>query len=684
MEAPKAKIIPTKRTINGVDLEDNYAWLRDKENPEVIKYLEDENKYTEAYMGDTSDFQESLFEELKGRIKETDQTYPVTRDGYLYYTRTEKGKNYPIYCRKRGNMEAEEQVYLDCNQLAEGLEYFRLGGMSLSPDQRFLAYSTDVTGYEIYTIEIKDLQSGQKLADKIENVAGDVLWTPNGDFLIYDLLDDIHRPFAVYYHKVGGENSEDKLIYQDDDNQFFVSFSKSRDKKYFYISSTSQNSNETRYARFAQNTSNSPFESELEVFMARRDKIEYNISHHEGDFYITTNENAVNFEVFKTKVESPEREKWETVIPHNINVQNLGVSSFKSHLVFLQRKGGFIHMEVRDLEKGETWPIKFPEDIYSVWTGANPEYESKVLRLHFSSPITPSITYDYDIEKRELLLRKQEEVKGYEPKNYVTFRKYATAKDGTRVPLSIAHHKDLKYDGQNPTLLYGYGSYGYSIDPGFATNMLSLLERGMIFVIAHIRGGGEMGKPWYEDGKFLHKKNTFEDFISAAEYLVSERLTNSGKLAIMGGSAGGLLMGAVVNMRPDLFKVVVARVPFVDVINTMLDPSIPLTTAEYKEWGNPNEKDFFDYMLSYSPYNNVEAKNYPSMLVTAGLNDPRVHYWEPSKWVAKLRNLKTDNNILLLKTNMGAGHGGASGRYDSLKETAFIYTFILKELGILK
>lgn len=682
LSPPIAPKKPKITEIHGRKLEDPYFWLREKENEEVINYLKAENRYTEEFMKDTEDFQKKLYEEMKGRIKETDQSVPVQIDDYFYYVRTVEGLNYAIHCRRKGSMDAPEEVIFDENKYAEGHDYFHLGALRVSPDHKLMAYSIDTNGYEKYDLFVKEIESGDVLVE-IKEVSGAVEWDNNGKALFYSILDDIHRSYAVKVHELGTPVEEDRLIYQEDDKEFFVVFGKSRSKGYMMVSSVSSDTTETWLAPLVpKGDASVGLKEDLKVFAPRRDGVEYSVVHHEDSFYIITNEDAINFKIMKCPIGDYDQSNWVEFVPHNPEIRILGVDAFKDFLAIFKRQGGFMAISIFDVSKTEFHDVDLPEQIYSLGGGGNPNYETNFYRFKFSSPVTPPITYDYDVFERKLILLKQEEVKGFDPTKFVTIRDYAIAADGTKVPISIAYRKDVKLDGSAPALLYGYGSYGYSIDPGFSSTVISFLERGMVYAIAHIRGGGEMGKPWYLDGKLKKKKNTFTDFISVAEHLIERKYTSSDRLAIMGGSAGGLLMGAVVNMRPDLFKAVVARVPFVDVVNTMLDDTIPLTTFEYKEWGNPNDPEYFDYILSYSPYDNVEAKDYPAMLVTAGLNDPRVHYWEPAKWVAKLRATKTDDNPLLLKTNMGAGHAGASGRYEYLKELAFVYTFIFKILGI--
>ncbi|RMG33494.1 MAG: S9 family peptidase [Methanobacteriota archaeon] len=683
LSPPIAPKKPKVIEIHGRKLEDPYFWLRDKDNEEVINYLKAENEYTEAFMKDTEAFQEQLYLELKGRIKETDMSVPVQIDDYFYYVRTVEGLNYAIHCRRKGSMESPEEVIFDENEYAEGHEYFRLGALKISPDHKLMAYSIDTNGYETYDLFIKDIETG-KILTEINEVAGAIEWDNNGKAIFYTILDDIHRSYALKFHELGKAVEEDQLIYEEADKEYFVVFGKSRSKGYLMVSSISSDTTETWFAPLVpKGDAGFGLQSALTVFAPRTEGVEYSITHHEDNFYIVTNEDAINFKIMKCPINNIDRSNWTEFIPHDPAVRIVGIDAFKDFLAIFKREGGFMAISIFDVGKGEFHDIELPEQIYALGSGSNPNYETKYYRFRFSSPITPPITYDYDISEQKLIVRKQEEVKGFDPSKFVTKRDYATAEDGTQIPISIAYRKDVPLDGSAPALLYGYGSYGYSIDPGFNSPILSFLERGMVYAIAHIRGGGEMGKPWYLEGKLKKKKNTFTDFIAVAEHLIKKKYTSPDRLAIMGGSAGGLLMGAVVNMRPDLFKVVVARVPFVDVVNTMLDETIPLTTFEYKEWGNPNDPEYFEYILSYSPYDNVEPKEYPAMLITAGLNDPRVHYWEPAKWTAKLRATKTDSNPLLLKTNMGAGHAGASGRYDYLKELAFVYTFIFKMLGLI-
>ncbi len=679
---PVAKQEIKKTEIHGMVLEDPYFWLRNKETDDVIQYLKEENKYAEKIMEDTKEFQEKLYLEMKGRIKETDESVPIKIDDYYYYTRTEEGKNYVIHCRKHGSLDALEEIYFDENKYAEGHEYFRLGSLRISPDHKLMAYTIDTNGYETYDLYIAEIAT-EEIRGKIPEVAGNTEWDNNSTHLFYIILDKIHRPYAIKLHRLGDDPGTDKIVFEEPDEEFLVTMTKTKDDKYFFVSSLASDTTEVRYSLLAQKGEDkSPLLHDLKPFIPRKEGIEYQLAHHEGFFYVTINENAVNFKIMRTRVEDTDPNNWEEFIPHDPNVRLFGVDTFKNFLAILKRENGFMGITIHNVHTGEAHDIEMPEPIYALGFMSNPNYDSEKIRFRFSSPVTPPITFEYDMAKKQLENLKQDEIKGFDPSQYMTVREFAVAEDGTKIPISIAFKKGIEKDGTNPTLLYGYGSYGISVDPSFSSTAISLLERGMIYAIAHIRGGGELGKPWYEDGKLKKKMNTFTDFIAVAEHLIQNRYTSPNHLAIMGGSAGGLLMGAVTNMRPDLFKCVVARVPFVDVINTMLDASIPLTTFEYKEWGNPNEKDYFDYMMSYSPYDNIKQQDYPHILVTAGLNDPRVHYWEPAKFVAKLRAMKTDHNMLLLKTNMGAGHAGASGRYDYLRELAYIYAFILKALGL--
>jgi oligopeptidase B len=614
---------------------------------------------------------------MKGRIKETDLSVPVKVDDYHYYTRTFEGKQYPMHCRKHGSLDGDEEILLDQNVLAEGQKYFRVGRLQVSPSHMLMAYSVDTDGDETYTLRVKDLSTGELLSDEIPNAYYSLEWGNDNRTLFYTTLDAAKRPDKLLRHVLGTPASEDQVIHQEDDEAYHVSLSKTRSRKYLLLSLESQITSEVRFL-----DADHPF-SEFRLIHPREHAMEYSVEHHGDDFYITTNDGAINFKLVKAPVSAPAKENWTEVLAHRPGVKLDGVDAFADHLAVYERQEGLKRLRIKRFSDDADFYVQFPEPVYTFFATGNEEFDTKKLRFMYTSLVTPRTVFDYDVVKRTIELKKQDEVLGgYDAEAYTSERIFAVAPDGTRVPISLVHRKGAQRDGRNPTLLYGYGSYGASMDPWFSSDRVSLLDRGFVFAMAHIRGGGEMGRPWYEDGKLLHKRNTFTDFIACAEHLIDEGYTSPNRLAIMGGSAGGLLMGAVTNMRPDLFKVVVAKVPFVDVVNTMLDDSIPLTVIEFEEWGDPHEKDAYDYMMTYSPYDNVDAKTYPNMLVTAGLNDPRVQYWEPAKWTARLRAEKTDDNVLLLKTNMGAGHGGASGRYDRLRETAFEYAFILDRLGV--
>jgi len=669
---PIAKIVPKVNKIHGMEGIDNYFWLRERDNPEVIQYLDAENKYTETMMKNTEELQKSLYNEMKGRIKETDVSVPVKIDDYYYYSRTEKDKQYEIHCRKKGSPNAQEEIILDENALAESHDYFSIGILEVGTDHRLLAYSTDTDGSETYTIYIKDLNTGNLLKDVIPNTYSSLEWTNDNKTFFYITLDDVMRPYKVFRHVLGTDPKDDVLIYHEEDEAFYVDVSKSKSKDYIFITTGSNTTTEVRYLSAERPT------ELLKLIQPRQHEMEYYVEHQGDNFFIVTNDNAKNFKLVKAPVSNPSKENWVDVIPNSDSVRIDCAEAFNSYLVIYERENGLKKIRIMNMAKNEMYYVDFPEPAYSYWGSDNPNYDTNILRFGYTSLVTPNSVFDYNMDTKERELKKQYEIpSGYDPSLYQSERIFAKASDGTLVPISLVYKKGIVREGQNPLLLNGYGSYGITSEPEFSISRLSLLDRGFIYAIAHIRGGEEMGRYWYEQGKLLNKKSTFTDFIACAEYLIAEKYTSSDKLAINGGSAGGLLMGAVINMRPDLFDVVVADVPFVDVINTMLDPTLPLTVTEYEEWGNPNDKKYYDYMTSYSPYDNVTAKNYPNMLVTTSLNDPRVQYWEPAKWVAKLRVLKTDKNLLLLKTNMGAGHGGASGRYDYLKEVAFKFAFIL-------
>ena len=671
---PIAKVVPKEIVFHGDTRIDPYFWLRDRKDPDTIAYLEAENQYTSAQMKDTESLQEKLYAEMLGRIKQTDVSVPLKRDDYLYYTRTEEGKQYAIQCRKHGTLEAPEQILLDGNVLAEGRKYFRVGNFSVSPNHRLLAYSVDFDGDEAYTIRVKDLVTGELLADQIANTYYSLEWANDNATFFYTLLDSALRPHKIFRHTLGV--AEDPLVYHEPDERFTVALAKTRSRAYIFIDIASPVTSEVRYLSTDQP------DAEFRVLLPRVHEIEYDVAHHGESFFIRINDSAKTFRVVEAPIRDPSKANWSEIIPGREGITVESVTAFEDYLVTEQRDHGLVQIHIRSFRTGGEHAIDFPEPAYSARVGPNAEYDSRLLRFNYTSLVTPASVFDYDMETRERRLMKQQDVLGgYDPALYQSERIYATAPDGVQVPVSLVYKKGFPRDGSAPMLLYGYGSYGISIDAAFASDRLSLLDRGFAYAIAHIRGGGDMGKPWHEDGRMLTKKNTFTDFIACAERLAAEKYTSADRLAIMGGSAGGLLMGAVINMRPKLFGAVVAMVPFVDSLNTALDASLPLTVGEYEEFGNPNIKEFYDYMKSYAPYENVAAQAYPAILITAGLNDPRVSYWEAAKWAAKLRARKTDDHPLLLKTNLGSGHFGPSGRYEHLRETALHYAFILHVLG---
>lgn len=659
---------------------DNYYWLRERKNPEVIKYLNDENEYAAKEMTHTREFEERLFEEIKGRFKQTDMSVPYKRDGYYYYTRFEQGKEYPIYARKRGSLEQPEEIMLDANALADGHEFFSIGGSAVSSGQDIFAYAVDTQGRRIHTAYLKSLSTGEMLADMLPNVTENLVWANDNKTLFYAKQDETTlRQFQIYRHVVGTDPAEDQLVFQEEDETYVAYIFKTKSKKFLMIVSAHTNSQEYRYCDAAQ-----PF-GEFKIFLPREREHEYHIDHFHDRFIIRTNDQAKNFRLMWTPMDKPAREHWREMIAHRSDVYLSDFELFRDRLVLEERARGLTQIRVIPWSGDAGHYLEFDEPAYRANLNVNLEFDTTTLRFEYASMKTPLSIYDYDMTVRQKTLLKREEVLGgFDPDNYVTERLHARAGDGTDIPISLLYRKGTAKNGTNPLLLYGYGSYGVSIDAAFSSPRLTLVDRGFIYAIAHIRGGQEMGRQWYEDGKLLKKKNTFTDFIDVAEFLIGQNFTAPEKLFAMGRSAGGLLMGAISNMRSDLFKGIVAEVPFVDVVTTMLDSSIPLTTGEYDEWGDPNEKQFYDYMLSYSPYDNVERKAYTAMLITGGLHDSQVQYWEPAKWAAKLRELKTDSNRILLKTNMDAGHGGASGRFRRHRETAFSYVFLLDLAGIAK
>jgi len=675
---PVAEKIAHVETRRGQEVVDPYHWMRDDErkDPKVIAHLEAENAYADAVMKPTERLQQQLYDEMVGRIQETDVTVPVRKGDYYYYTRTVEGLQYRIHCRKRGSLAADEEVLLDENALADGREYMRVGAFEISPDHNLLAYSTNYDGSEDYTLRFKDLRTREMLADEVGGTYYSVEWGNDNRTIFYNTIDDAHRPYRLHRHVLGTESASDELVYEEQDDSYFLSVFKTKDEQFVVIHLESQVTSEERVLD-ADRPSGS-----FRMIEPRRHRVEYSVAHWNGSFFIVTNDDAVNFKVVQAPMSDPSRKNWKTVILHRDEIKIDGVEVFKDHMAVELRKNGLRGIRVIELPSWNEHAIEFPEPVYVVWATGNVEFDSKTLRFSYQSMTTPDSVYDYDMVTRARELKKRQEVLGgYDSEQYTSERVFVPTADGKRVPISMVYRKGMKRDGKNPCLLYGYGSYGSTVEPRFSSARVGLLDRGYVYAIANIRGGGALGRPWYEDGKFLHKRNTFTDFIAAAEHLIAEKYTSSDRLAIHGGSAGGLLIGAVVNMRPELFHVALAEVPFVDVMNTMLDPTIPLTVIEWEEWGDPNDPEYYEYMRSYSPYDNVAAQDYPNLFVTGGLNDPRVGYWEPAKWVAWLRTVKTDDNALLLRTNMGAGHGGASGRYDALEELAEQYAFVITQIG---
>jgi oligopeptidase B len=671
---PVAKKVPKAIITHGDKRVDDYFWLREKTNSEVIAYLKAENAYTEAVTQPLQPFREKLYSEMLSHLKETDSSAPVRRGEFFYYTRTEKGKNYPIYCRKHSSLEAPEEIILDQNVLAEGHQFFSLGAFEPSDDNHLLAFTTDNTGYRQYTLHVKDLRTGQLLPDQFERV-DEVVWATDNRTLFFVTENAVTKRQDEFHRHVLGTPTAERLYFEPDE-LFDISAGRSRDRAFVFVTAESKLSTDVRF--LPANAPNTP----LRLVHPREADHKYYVTHRGGQFYIRTNDKAKNYRVVTAPVEHPGKDAWKEFIPHNPVVKIDDIDLFANHAVVSERENGLEHIRIINLQNQESHAISVPEPAYSLAVDSNPEFETAMLRFRYQSLVTPSSFYDYDMSSRQRTLVKQTTVPGYEPAHYVSERIFTTASDGTRIPCSVVYKKGMQKNGRNPLFLYAYGSYGHSMPVTFSYSRLTLLDRGVIYVIAHIRGGGEMGEVWRDQGRMMLKRNTFTDFIACAEHLIREKYTSADRLAIQGGSAGGLLMGAVINMRPDLFHVVIAQVPFVDVLNTMLDASLPLTTSEYIEWGNPNEKAAYDYMKTYSPYDNVCRQNYPALLVRISVNDSQVPYWEGAKFVAKLRTLKTDQHVLLLKTNMGAGHGGASGRYDALHDLAFDYAFVLGTLGI--
>jgi oligopeptidase B len=666
----------TKTTnIHGTTLVDDYFWLREKTNPAVLAHLQAEDAYTQTVMKPTEALQEKLYNEMLSHIKQTDTNVPYRSGNYFYYTRTEEGKQYPIYCRKKGSVEAPEEVVLDQNELAKGQKFMSVGTFSPSDDGNLLAYSTDNTGYRQYVLQVKDLRTGQLFPERIERVTS-FAWANDNKTFFYVTEDAVTKRSDKFFRHVLGTDKMD-LVFDEKDELFDIGTYRSRDKAVIFLQAFSKTSNESRYLR-----ADDP-NGTLKVIIPRTPEHEYDVDYRNGLFYIRTNKGAKNFRIVTAPVNDPSEKNWKEFVAHKPEVKIDGISMFADHAVLSEWEGGLQQLEVINFKTNKRNRITFPEPVYAAELGDNREYNTSVVRYNYESLVTPESVFDYDMNTGKSTLLKQTDVPGgFDRNNYQSERVFATASDGTKIPMSMVYRKGVKMDGSAPLLLYGYGSYGYSIPPTFSSRRLSLLDRGVIFVIGHIRGGGELGEEWRQAGRMMNKMNTFTDFIACAEALIKNKYTSKDRLVIQGGSAGGLLMGAVSNLRPDLFKAVVSQVPFVDVLNTMLDASLPLTTSEYIEWGNPNEKAAFDYMKTYSPYDNIAKKDYPAMLVKVSLNDSQVPYWEGTKLVAKLRTMKTDHNPLLLKVNFGAGHGGASGRYDSLRETAFDYAFMLWQMGV--
>jgi len=686
---PQAEKVAKELTANGNTRVDNYYWMRltdeqknaaqkDEQTTKVISYLNAENDYLTAKMKHTEALQEKIYQEIVGRIKQTDESVPYKDNGYWYYTRYEEGQEYPIYCRKKGNMGAKEEVMLNVNELAKGHNYYAIAGLRVSEDNNLLAYAEDSVSRRRYTVYVKDLRTGKLVEDPIPNTEGYVTWANDNKTYFYTKKDSVTlRSRWIIRHKLATDQKNDAIVFEEKDETFYTGITKTKSNKYLIIWSGSTLTND--YQILNANTPDGQFKS----FSPREKGVEYTIDHYNDKFYVRTNLDAQNFRLMETPETKTAKENWKEKIAHRKDTLLEEMEIFKDYLVLTERANANTHMRVIDQKTGKKHYLDFGEPAYTTYPSINMDFDSEWLRYGYTSLTTPNSTYDYNMRTKEKkLLKQQEVVGGYKPEEYQTERVWAKAKDGTMIPMSVVYKKGIKKDGTNPTLIYGYGSYGYSMDPTFSITRLSLLDRGFVYAIAHIRGGQEMGRQWYEDGKMFKKKNTFTDFIDCSEYLIQEGYTKPEKLYAMGGSAGGLLMGAVVNMRPELYHGVIAEVPFVDVVTTMLDESIPLTTGEFDEWGNPKVTESYMYMAEYSPYDQVKAQNYPNMLVTTGLHDSQVQYWEPAKWVAKLREMKTDNNTLLLRTNMETGHGGTTGRFKVYRETAQEYAFIIDLAGI--
>lgn len=675
IKPPIAKIIPHELHKHGHVRIDNYYWLNDRENPEVIDYLNKENEYYQKSTEHTNPFQKELFEEMKARIKEDDESVPYFYNGYFYITRFEIGKDYPIYSRKKGSLETPEEILFDCNEMAKDFSYFNLNGISISEDNKWVSFGVDTVSRRQYTIQIKNLETNEILPIKIENTTGGATWANDNKTIFYSRKDEVTlRPDRIFKHKLGSDPSEDEVVYFEKDDTFNVSIYKSKSKKYLIIASESTLTSE--YQILLASTPDEKFK----VFQKRTRELEYSISHYEDSFYIVTNKDkATNFKLMKTLENKTSKEHWVDLIPHREDVLFVGIDIFKDYLVVSERSNGLNKIKIIPWDGSQAYYLPFDIETYTAETTTNIDFDTEILRYVYQSMATPSSMIDFNMRTKEKVVLKEQQVLGgtFDKNNYVEERIWATASDRTKVPISMVYRKGIKLNGKNPFLLYAYGSYGMNIDPYFSTTRLSLLDRGFIYAIAHVRGGEDLGRQWYEDGKLLKKKNTFTDFIDCSKHVIVQNYTSAEHLYAEGGSAGGLLMGAIANMSPEIYNGIIAQVPFVDVVTTMLDETIPLTTGEYDEWGNPNTKKYYDYMLSYSPYDNVEKKEYPNMYISTGLHDSQVQYWEPAKWVAKLRVYKTDSKKLYFDINMDAGHGGASGRFEALKELAKEFSFLL-------
>lgn len=680
MNPPKATLIDKILEIHGDRRIDPYFWMNERENPDVITYLEEENSYCDFVMKDTEDLQQQLFDEMKARYKEDDQSLPYFFNSYWYIVRFEKGKEYPIFSRKKDTLDNEEEILIDVSVLAEGQKFFEVGSVAVSPDNQLMSFSTDNFGRRIDTLQFKNLKTGKILQDQIANTTGKAVWANDNEHVFYIRKDKSLRAFQVYMHQLGTDSSQDVMVYHEEDDTFDVNLFKSKSLEYIFISSSSTISDEQRFI---------PADNVLaswKIVQRRTKDLEYSVEHFGDEFYIITNaDGATNFKIVKTKLNEPGMKNWVDVIPHRKDVLLEGFEIFQNYLVLEERKEGLLQIRIIDNQQHTEHYLPFSDPTYTAYIGLNLEFDTQKLRYGYTSLTMPNSTLEYDMKEKTTKLLKQQEVLGgnFRTENYISERIWAPSRDGeSRIPISLVYHKDTVKSAETPLLLYGYGSYGHTVDASFSNVRLSILDRGFIYAIAHIRGGEYLGREWYEDGKMLHKKNTFYDFLDAGRFLTEQNYTSPKHLYAMGGSAGGLLMGVIVNQEPTLFNGIVAQVPFVDVVTTMLDETIPLTTGEFDEWGNPKNKKYYNYMKSYSPYDNVAPQDYPNMLITTGFNDLQVQYWEPAKWTAKLRELKTDGNILLFKTDMSSGHGGASGRFESLKEDALEYAFLFKLEGI--